>query len=94
MVCSEAAFTFQCCFLLSLEFFQSESDGGDNVIVFLFSKHSSLFQVEKYEKDEKIVHGTLTSMVKSHASEGRKDYFDTLHLSPIKVHFNVSSYIT
>lgn len=44
-----------------------------------------LLQVEKYEKDEKIVHGTLTSKVKSQAGEGRKDYFDTLHLSPIKV---------
>ncbi|KAK8381851.1 hypothetical protein O3P69_015099 [Scylla paramamosain] len=51
---------------------------------------TDLYSVEKYEKDEKIVHGTLTSMVKSHASEGRKDYFDTLHLSPIKMHLSFS----
>lgn len=51
---------------------------------------TDLYSVEKYEKDEKIVHGTLTTMVKRHASEGRKDYFDTLHLSPIKMHLSFS----
>ncbi|XP_050687793.1 intermembrane lipid transfer protein Vps13-like isoform X2 [Eriocheir sinensis] len=51
---------------------------------------TDLYSVEKYEKDEKIVHGTLTSKVKSQAGEGRKDYFDTLHLSPIKMHLSFS----
>lgn len=51
---------------------------------------SDLYSQEKYERDASIVHLTLTTMVKSKATGGQRDYFDNLHLSPIKMHLSFS----
>ncbi|XP_042203320.1 vacuolar protein sorting-associated protein 13-like isoform X2 [Homarus americanus] len=49
-----------------------------------------LYSVEKYENDVGIIHETLTTTVKSQSAGGQRDFFDHLHLSPIKMHLSFS----
>ncbi|KAK8753087.1 hypothetical protein OTU49_002418, partial [Cherax quadricarinatus] len=49
-----------------------------------------LYSPEKYEHDACIVHETLTTTVKSQSTGGQRDFFDHLHLSPIKMHLSFS----
>lgn len=41
--------------------------------------------MEDFEEDNKLVRETLTMRAQSQAISGQKDYYDLLHLSPIKV---------
>nr|XP_045626468.1 vacuolar protein sorting-associated protein 13C-like isoform X1 [Procambarus clarkii] len=49
-----------------------------------------LYSPEKYEYDAGIVHEALTTTVKNQSSGGQRDFFDHLHLSPIKMHLSFS----
>lgn len=48
-------------------------------------KTNVLLQMEEFEEDNKLVRETLTMRAQSQAISGQKDYYDLLHLSPIKV---------
>lgn len=41
--------------------------------------------MEEFDEDNKLVRETLTMRAQGQAISGQKDYYDLLHLSPIKV---------
>ncbi|KAK3890033.1 hypothetical protein Pcinc_005997 [Petrolisthes cinctipes] len=54
------------------------------------SAAANLYSKEKYEKDMEEVQGSLTSTVAQQIAGGRRDYYQHLHLSPIKMHLSFS----
>lgn len=50
----------------------------------------NLYSMEDFEEDNKLVRETLTMRAQSQAISGQKDYYDLLHLSPIKMHLSFS----
>ncbi|XP_076066395.1 vacuolar protein sorting 13C isoform X3 [Oratosquilla oratoria] len=58
--------------------------------IFFSEQEQSLYSAEKYEKDAAVIQEDLVSMVSTQVTGGHKDYYDNLHLSPIKMHLSFS----